>query len=190
MEQFVNDIVTFIKTSGFLGPLACCFLIIIESIFPILPLAVFIALNALFFGNILGFFISWIFTICGCILSYTLFKKKLRKYFDRKLAKDEKVIKFMKGFQNLDFSKLVVITAIPFAPAFLINIIAGLTNMNFRKFLYAILIGKISIVIFWGYIGASFIESFTDPVVLVKVTILVLIAFLISKYISKKYNIE
>ena len=190
MEQIVNDIVTFIKSSGLIGPILCCLFIIIESMIPILPLAVFIALNALFFGHLLGFFLSWFFTIIGCIISYHLCKNHLRKYYEKKLANDKNVKKFMNGFNKLSFSQLVILIGIPFAPAFLINIVAGLNNLDFKKFLSALIIGKISIVIFWGYIGTSFINSFKDPSILLKISLMLLIAYVISKFVAKKYNIQ
>lgn len=190
MEQFVNEVVTFIKSSGLLGPIICCLLIVIESIIPMLPLAVFIALNALFFGHAIGFLLSWFFTIIGCIISYYLCKNHLRKYYEKKLSKQKNVKKFMNGFNKLSFSQLVILIAIPFAPAFLINIVAGLNNMDFKRFLYALLIGKISIVVFWGYIGTGFINSFKNPSILLKIIIMLIIAYFISKFVAKKYNIQ
>lgn len=190
MEQLINDTVAFIKSSGLLGPIICCLLIVIESVIPILPLAVFIALNALFFGHVIGFILSWFFTIIGCIISYYLCKNHLRKYYEKKLAKEKNIKKFMDGFNKLSFSQLVVLIGIPFAPAFLINIVAGLNNMNIKRFIYALLIGKVSIVIFWGYIGTSFINSFKDPSVLLKIIIMLIIAYFVSKFVAKKYNIQ
>lgn len=190
MEKHVEQIVFFIQHSGLWGPIICCFLIIIESIFPILPLAVFIGLNAIYFGHIVGFIVSWVFTIIGCILSYTLFRDKLRGFYDKKLANQKNVKQFMKGFDKLTLPQLTVLAATPFAPAFLINIVAGLNKLDFKKFLSAIIIGKISIVIFWGYVGTSFVESFQDPLVFIKVMILLILVYILSKIISKKLNIE
>ena len=43
---------------------------------------------------------------------------------------------------NIDFNTLVVIIAIPFTPAFLVNIAAGLSNIPIKKYIFALLIGK------------------------------------------------
>ena len=51
------------------GPIAGIILIIIESMIPVLPLAVFITLNMVSFGPIFGFLISWLATITGCMIS-------------------------------------------------------------------------------------------------------------------------
>lgn len=190
MDKLLNEILVFIEGAGILGPIVCCALIVVESILPMLPLAVFIAFNAVFFGHLLGFIVSWVFTIIGCVVSYYLFRDKLRPYYERKIANQKGVKKFMKGFQKLDFSKLVILIAIPFTPAFLINIMAGLINMNFKKFFYALVIGKVSIVIFWGYIGTSILDSFKDPKILIKVVAMLVLAYGASRIVSKKYNIE
>ena len=53
-----------------IGPISGFIIVVIESIIPILPLAAFIALNMIVFGSILGFIISWIGTVIGCIISF------------------------------------------------------------------------------------------------------------------------
>ena len=62
--------------------------------------------------------------------------------------------------------------------------------MNKKKFITAILIGKIFLVYFWGFVGTSLLQSFKSPRVLIKIGIMVLVAFVISKLVNKKYNIE
>ena len=81
-----------------------------------------------------------------------------------------------------------MILAIPFTPAFAINIAAGLTNYDFKKFMVAVLIGKLSMIYFWSFIGASLKESLTDWTILVKVLIMLIITYLISLVINKFIN--
>ena len=57
MEELLTNILT---NLGMYGPLLASFLIILESIIPILPLCVFVTMNFLSFGIILGFIISYI----------------------------------------------------------------------------------------------------------------------------------
>ena len=71
-----------------------------------------------------------------------------------------------------------------------INIISGLSRVPKKKFLLAILIGKIFTVIFWGYIGKSFIESMHDIKSIIFILIALLIAYIVSKIVSKKMKIE
>ena len=80
----VNTLVETIRTSNiFISIFLSLGIIILESIFPILPLALFIATNVLVFGNIFGFILSWVGTIMGCILSFMAFRKGFSKYLYR-----------------------------------------------------------------------------------------------------------
>lgn len=190
MEEITEKLTRFILDVGALGPILCCVLIVIESIIPILPLAVFIVLNYIFFGSVLGFVLSWAFTIAGCCLSYYLFRYKIKKWFDNRFLKKYNVKKFMKAFENLTFSQLVVLISVPFTPAFLVNVVSGLSKINFKKYLAAIMIGKIFLVLFWGYIGTSLIESVKDPIILVKIFLMITTAYVISKIVNKRYKID
>ena len=56
--EFINTIVENVMNDlGAFAPVLACFLIIIESIFPILPLSLFITINGYYMGYIPGFII-------------------------------------------------------------------------------------------------------------------------------------
>ena len=187
----VNDwIDTVIGFLGVYGPILGCLFIIVESILPVLPLCVFITLNFLVFGNLVGFLVSWIFTVIGCLLSFFLFRSGFRKWFVKRIRKFDKADGFMKKVDKLKFNNLVVILAVPFTPAFLINIGAGLSKMDFRKYFGALVIGKIFMVYFWGFIGTSLIQSLTNPMVLIKVGIATIIAYVLSVIVNKTFNVD
>lgn len=186
ISNYINIITDFLKTSGvFYGIL----LVLLESIIPALPLGVFITLNINAYGLIMGILISWIATCLGCYLSYSLFKFLSNKFIDKHI-KSEKLIKMVKRIKKINFSNLVVLIALPFTPAFLINIACGIAKMTKKKFLAAILIGKVSIIVFWGCIGKSLLESITDIGTIIIISIFILIAYIISKLVSKKLKIE
>ena len=88
LEQLFNlndQIIIFLENSGALAPLFACILIVVESIIPVLPLFVFITINFVVFGKLLGFIISWIFTVIGCMLSFYLVRKYLKNYYLNKI---------------------------------------------------------------------------------------------------------
>ena len=186
INNLVDTLTNMLQTGG---PIFGVLLILLESIIPALPLAVFIALNISAFGLVFGIILSWLATCLGCYLSFCFFSfisKKITKEFIKK-KKLEKVINKMK---NIEFANLVVIIALPFTPAFAINIAAGIVRMNKRKFILALLIGKIFMVIFWGCVGKTLIESVTDITTIFILSGFILAAFFISKFVSKKMNIE
>ena len=174
------------------GPISGVILIILESILPILPLSVFIALNIISFGNFFGFIISWISTIIGCMLSFIFFRHFFRKKFNSFIKKKdlEKLNKIMKSISEISFSNLVILIAIPFSPAFLINIAGGLSKIKTEKFFVASILGKCFMVYFWGYVGKSLLESLTDITVLFKIGFLLVGAEILSKIVEKKLKIK
>lgn len=187
IDTFVQLVTSYLQQFGI--PFGIL-LIILESMIPILPLGVFIAFNMMAFGGILGFIISWIATCVGCLLSYLFFSKLFSKFIIKRASKREKLDKVVKSMISINFSKLVLIVALPFTPAFLVNIACGLVKVNFKKFIAAILIGKISIVYFWGFVGKSLLESIMDIKTVIIVLVLLLISYILSKIVSKKLEIE
>lgn len=195
MEQTVRNIVeqliNFVYSSNlFISVCFGLFIVILESVIPILPLAVFIAINTVVFGNFFGFIISWVGTIIGCSISFFIFRKGISKYLYKYIDSKDRSKKLMESISNLEFSKLVLILAIPFTPAFSINIGAGLSKMSYKKYLLALIISKLSIIYFWGFIGTTLIESITDISVLVKLGIILLITFLLSRIVIKRFKID
>ncbi len=187
IDSFVQLMISYLQQFGVPFGIG---LIILESIIPVLPLAVFIAFNMMAFGEVIGFIISWAATCAGCVLSYFFFSKLFSNYFLKKTSKREQLDKIMKQIKNIEFSKLVLIVALPFTPAFLVNIACGLVNVKFKKFIAAILIGKLSIVYFWGFVGKSLLESITDIKTVIIVVVLLLVSYLLSKIVNKKLNLE
>ena len=189
-SSFYNFIMDTIDNMGVYGPLLGSLFIVLESIIPPLPLFVFITINFIAFGYVLGFIISWVCTIIGCIISYYLVKKFLRNFVVKKIKYIDLLTRCMNYIENLSLTKITVILSIPFTPAFMMNIAAGLVNMNFKKFFIAILISKVFLVYFWGFIGTSLVESFQHPESLITVVIMMLIAYGISLVIKKVFKIN
>ena len=189
IDIFVDNSTTFLTSYG---PIAGILLIILESIIPALPLSVFITLNMVAFGPIFGFLISWLSTILGCMISFTLFRKCFRTKLNKFIKKNDmkKLDKIMKSVSNISFSNLVILIAIPFSPAFLINIACGLSKVKVEKFFVATVVGKIIMVYFWGYIGTSLLESLTDITVLFKIGFLLIIAYFASRLVETKLKVK
>lgn len=181
---------TFMNSIGSFGPILACLLIVLESIIPALPLCVFIVINFMTFGSFWGLIISWVFTVLGCVIAFFLVRKGFQNWFNKKVRKNKSVNKIMKKIDSFKLQQLVVILAIPFTPAFAVNIAAGLSEMPFKKYFTALLMGKLFMVYFWGFIGLSLEECLTNPIALVKIALLVLIAYLASSIVNKKFGLK
>lgn len=189
IQYFIDVSTNYISDGGLvLGFL----LVLLESFIPILPLSVFVAFNVKAFGFIGGCILSWSATCLGSYICYMFFsfleEKFTEKFLNRKLV--SKVHKAINKFKKIKFTELVLIITLPFTPSFLVNILSGLTKMRQEKFILALLIGKSFSIVFWGYIGKSLLDSLKDPTSIIYIVVTLLLAYIISKIISRKMNIE
>ncbi len=180
ISQIVNSITNIMNNFGYASGF---FLVTLESIIPILPLGVFIALNIITFGSVFGFIISWLGTVIGCMLSFKICRK-LRDKYEKKYGDNKTISRLKKYISKLSYSNLVIIMAVPFTPAFAINIGAGLSDIDSKKYFSALMVGKIPLIYFWGFIGKSFLESMTDPYTLSQIIVMLIIAYLVSKLVN------
>lgn len=194
MEEFLNNvynlIINIINSSSIFGPLLACLLIFFESILPVLPLFVFITIIFISYGYIIGFILSYILTILGCFFSFYLCRTFLSNFFNNKIRKIKEFDKLMKKIDKMQLSSLVLLIAIPFTPAFIVNIAAAFSKISFKKFAISIILGKIATVFFWGFIGTSLIESLKNPKISIAICVMLLISYLSSKYVTKKLKID
>lgn len=185
VDQVVNYMVSF-------GPLGGFVLIMFESFLPPLPLGLIVGLNMLSFGNIPGFLLSYFATITGCMLSFWLFRYFIKdKYINWFNEKNQvRLKKWMNKLSHMKLTTLAVLFAIPLTPAFLVNIAGGLSDISVKKYLTALMVGKPAMLLFYGYIAVSLVDSLKDPRILIKVAILVTITYVISKIIEKVVKVE
>ena len=144
------------------------------------------------FGKFFGFIISYVATLTGCMMSFCLFRYLFRdKYLNWFNEKNRLVIdKWMKKLSNIDFNTLVVIFALPITPAFFVNIAGGLSKISSKKYLIAMMIGKPAMLLFYGYIAVSFVDSLKNPINFIKVGVLVFVAYLVSKIVERIVRVE
>jgi VIT1/CCC1 family predicted Fe2+/Mn2+ transporter len=62
--------------------------------------------------------------------------------------------------------------------------------MDFKKFFIAILISKIFLVYFWGFVGTGLVESFNNPTSMINVILMIIIACIVSYIIKKIFKIN
>ncbi len=191
MNDFLAPIISqIIELLQQYGILAGAFIVLLESMIPILPLGVFVAFNFSAYGLFLGFLISYFSTVIGCIIAYFLSNRLLGMYVNKKSRDHKKIEKIVNKFKKIKFASLVLIIALPFSPAFFINISAGVVKMNLKKFVSALLIGKLSIIYFWGMVGKSLIDSVGDLKTILIILLSLGFSYLLSKIVSKKMNLE
>lgn len=185
IDQIVNYMVSF-------GPLGGFVLIMFESFLPPLPLGAVVGLNMLSFGNVFGFLLSYVAVLTGCMLSfYTfryLFKDVYIEWFNDK--NKERLKKWMNKLSHIKFTTLAILFALPITPAFLVNIAGGLSNISGKKYFTALVVGKPAMLLFYGYIAVSFVDSLKNPTSFIKIILLIVITYVISRVIEKVVKVE
>lgn len=167
-------------------------LIIIEAFLPVLPLGAIVALNVNAFGMFPGLVLSWTASVFGSFIVYLLcyyISNKIIYNLIKKETKD-KILEKIAYFKKIQMPSLVLIITLPFTPSCFVNLLAGASNISKEKYLISLLIGKAFMITFWAYIGTSLIESLTNLKSLIFIALILVVAYLISKLISKKFKIE
>ena len=189
LSFYINYIVSLFES---IGPAGGFLLIMLESVLPPLPLGVIVGFNMISFGKFFGFILSYIATICGCILSFILFRYFFKGKFINKFSKKnrESINKWKDKLSNIKMPTLALLVALPVTPSFAVNIAAGLSDMSLRKFFISICIGKPAMLFFYGYIAVSVMESLKDPMNIVRVIALMIGVYIISKIIEKVVKVD
>ena len=190
MDMFSENLETFLLSLGFMAPLFSSLLIVVEGVLAFLPLIVFVTINIMTMGTILGGVVSWVCTVTGSYLAFLLFRKGFSNFFQRKIKNKKRTTKFMKLIDRLKFKQLVLIIGIPFAPSFFINMGAGLSHISKKKYFYALLMGKVLVIAFSGYLGINLIECFTNPLALIKVIVMLVVAYIVASIVNKKFDLD
>ena len=190
LQNLNNLLDSYLHASGLWGGVICCLLILVEPLLPFLPMFIFVTINLLVFGYVIGFILSYIFAVLGCLLFYVvvskLFRNKAYKFY-----KDKKNLnKLMEKYKNMKFETLTTIISLPFTPGVMINGLAALSGMPLKKYMTAEIIAKIFITIFWGFMGVSLIKCLKDPKYLIIIFVMLVSGYIISKIVNRKYNLD
>lgn len=187
LNNILND---FLLNLGIFAPILSTILIVLEGVLAFLPLVVFVTINILTLGTVLGSAISCIATVIGSFITFLLCRKGFSQIFRKFINSKEGIKHFMEKIDKLKFNQLVVIMSIPFAPSFFINVGAGLSKIPAKKYLYALLVGRLFSIIYLGYLGVNLVDALKNPIIIIKVLLLTLAAYILGKIINKKFDID
>ena len=196
IQELSTNLQIYLLSIGVMGAFLSCGIIVWESILPFMPLCIFISIIFYTFGSFWGFVLCWLCACLGCVISYKVCRSKLRSFVinkfivrlsDKNQRRINSVIDYITG---LSTTSLAVLIALPFTPAFVVNIAAGLANVRKKKFYSALIIGKAFMVYFWGYVGKSLLESMTNLLILIKVIVMLVGAYVLSKISAKIFNFD
>lgn len=171
-----------------LGPLIGILLPFIEAFLPFLPLVVIVVANASSYGLWIGFLLSWIGTVLGSYVVFLLVRRfgnhpRLQFFIGK-----EKVQKLIKWVDMRGLSPLFILLCFPFTPSVLVNIVAGLSHIKKKYYLFVIMAGKFVMIASMSVLGYDIKALLTDPVKLIFAGVGIFLLWIIGKGIEKSLN--
>ncbi|MGT2887444.1 VTT domain-containing protein [Streptococcus didelphis] len=151
-----------IKNHMVLGSILFFILQITQVIIPIIPGGVTTVVGFLTFGPLLGFLLNFVGIIIGSTILFSLVRTFGRPFIELFIS-DNKINMYEKKLSSKTFQHLFVLNMIsPMAPADIMIMITGLSQMSFKRFLTIIMVCRpISIITysyFWIY-GGEFVKN-------------------------------
>ena len=184
----VDNIIELAQHYKALGPLIGLLFPFIESFLPFLPLFVFVFANASAYGLWLGFLLSWAGTTAGSYAVFLLIRKYGRNRFFRFLTRSARVQRLIKWVDRNGFGPLFLFICFPFTPSSLVNLVAGLSDIKKRHYLFTLMAGKFVMIFTVSFIGSDLKALLTQPLRTTIVVVVIFLLWLIGKRIEHRLN--
>ena len=191
--EYIN---TQINSNFLLAIIFYSFLYIVCVAFSV-PVASYLTLIGGAIFNWLALPVVVISATIGATIIFILSKSILANYFSKKIIKKYKVLE--KGFSKNHFYYLLFLRLIPFAPFFIVNILAGIVNMRIISYVFATFIGIIPGTTIYIFTGITFSELFQNSeipefniisskyfLIILLLSILSLSPIIFDKFLKKK----
>ncbi|MFJ5769182.1 TVP38/TMEM64 family protein [Psychrobacillus sp. NPDC093180] len=171
-----------------LGPIIGILLPFLEAFLPFLPLIVFIVANVTAYGLLFGFLISWAGSVIGAYTVFLVIRKYGRARVLGFITRHEKIQKLILWVERNGFGPLFLLICFPFTPSALVNIVAGLSNMKKKTYLWTVTLGKLIMIFIVSFIGSDIKELITQPVRTAIVVIIIGILWFVGKRVEKRID--
>ncbi|QTD41207.1 TVP38/TMEM64 family protein [Sporosarcina sp. Te-1] len=171
-----------------LGSLIGLLLPVIEAFLPFLPLfAIVIAIvNA--YGLWYGFILSWAGAVIGSYTVFLIIRKFGRRRFFRFLTKHARVQQLIHWVERNGFGPLFLFICFPFTPSALVNLVAGLSNMKKKHYLFILMAGKFVMIFTMSFIGHDLRALFTRPLRTAFVAVIIFLLWFVGKRLEKRLD--
>lgn len=151
-----GELLLLIKDGGTLSIFISMLLVAICVFFPVIPFPVLAGIIGAVFGTILGLVVSLIGAMVGTMAFFFLSRYGFRDFAQEKLMKNPKVQEYDDFLNRNSFVAILTCRLIPIIPGPLVNIICGLSKVNWFTFFTASTLGKVPNILILSYAGASF----------------------------------
>ena len=173
-----------------LGPFVPMLIAMVEAFIPALPLIAIVTLNVAAHGAVLGFVYSWIGSVFGSILFFALCRKFFKPWITRFADKHPKIMKARNWVNTINKKALFLIITMPFTPSCFVNFAMGVSDFDAKTYIKIMAAAKIIMLILLSLFGQSVVQAFENPVFIVLAVLLVVVLYLVSRYIRKRHNLD
>ena len=173
-----------------LGPFVPMLIAMVEAFIPALPLIAIVTLNVAAHGALLGFVYSWIGSVFGSILFFALCRKFFKPWITRFADKHPKIMKARNWVNTINKKALFLIITMPFTPSCFVNFAMGVSDFDAKTYIKIMAAAKIIMLILLSLFGQSVVQAFENPVFIVLAVLLVVVLYLVSRYIRKRHNLD
>ena len=152
----IYELVIKVINENFIAAILIYSIVYIACVSFSIPIASYLTLLGGAIFNWLALPIVIVSATSGAIVIFILSKSILSDFFLRKI--ENKFDSMRVGFKKNDFYYLLFLRLVPFAPFFVVNIIAGIVNMRTLPYTFATLIGIIPGTAIYVWTGINFGE--------------------------------
>jgi uncharacterized membrane protein YdjX (TVP38/TMEM64 family) len=151
-----DELLTLIKGGGIVSIFISMLFVAICVFFPVIPFPVLAGVIGGVFGTTQGVIVSLTGAMAGTMGFFFLSRYGFRDYAQSKLMNYPKVQDYENFLNRNSFVAILTCRLVPIIPAPVVNIICGLSNVNWLIFFTASTIGKIPNILILSYAGASY----------------------------------
>ncbi|MBR2802588.1 MAG: TVP38/TMEM64 family protein [Erysipelotrichaceae bacterium] len=173
-----------------LGPLMPILLAYCEAFLPVLPMVGIVALNVAMHGMAAGLLYSWTGSVLGCICVFSFFRLIGKRCFEKKRESNERVARADAWIRRLHPGVIFLLIMMPFTPSCLVNLTAGLSSLDPKKYFLILLPAKAAMLASLAYFSSSLIDIREDPLGALIAAGLMIAFYLLSRYLSKRYELQ
>lgn len=185
----VEGFVKYTRSFGVLMPIASFVIAVFQAVVPLVPFVILCIANGIMFGITGGILLTWAGTLTGATILFGVSRRLGYDWAAKRYQKTNlKQIAKMNGFPG--FMVILGLRLLPYFPAPLINIMAGVSKINFWWFFLASAIGKMPFILGYTVLGYSLIHTKNYTLGVVIMLTVMVIPYLIVRKTRKKpvYN--
>jgi len=139
----IVDSIKYIRSFGPYAVLVSFSIIVFINSVAVLPNILILAANGIIFGIVKGTLISWTAESVGVIISFAVMRYFFRDYAQRVITRSNALQQVNNFSGKKGFQIMLIARSIPFIPSGLITALGALSNIGWRDYILATLIGKL-----------------------------------------------